>query len=83
MQKRIKDLHDYYEVITKVWAYFRKYYENYNADEALQGVYAFEEWAKYQGPRLYEFGMQLIRIAWKEAGELHEMRKENENDNKG
>lgn len=77
MQK-IRDVHEYYEVVTKVWAYFRKYYTNYDPDEALQGVYDFEEWAKNRGPRLYEFGMQLVRIAWKEVGELHEIRKKSE-----
>ena len=41
-------------------------------------MYDFENWVKYKGPRLYEFGMKLIKIAWKEVGELHEMRKENE-----
>ena len=78
MQMQIKDIHDYYEVITKVWAFFRKYYENYDADKALQGVEDFAKWAKYRGPRLYEFGMQLIRVAWKEVGELNEMREQNE-----
>ena len=78
MQKTIKDLHEYYEVITKAWAYFRKYYTNYDADEAYQGVKDFEDWLKYKGPRLYEFGMPLIKLAWKEVGELYEMRKENE-----
>lgn len=78
MQMQIKDIHDYYEIITKLWGYFRKFYENYDAEEALQGVYDFENWIKYKGPRLYEFGMKLIKIAWKEVGELHEMRKENE-----
>ena len=83
MQMRIKDIHDYYEVITKVWGFFRKFYENYDADGVLQEVEDFEKWAKYQGPRIYEFGMQLIRIAWKEVGELHEMRRKNEQENQG
>ena len=74
MQMQIKDVHDYYEVITKIWAYFRKFYTEYDADKALQGVEDFEAWLKYKGPRLYEFGMAIIRIAWKEVGELHEMR---------
>ena len=78
MQKTIKDTHEYYEVYTKVWAYFRKYYKDYDADAALQGVEDFADWLKYKGPRMYEFGMALIKIAWKEVGELHEMRKENE-----
>lgn len=82
MQKIIKDTHEYYEVYTKVWAYFRKYYNNYDAEEALQGVEDFAEWLKYKGPRLYEFGMSLIKIAWKEVGELYEMRKENEQTDK-
>jgi hypothetical protein len=77
MQKQIKDIHDYYEIITKLWGYFRKFYTNYDADQALQELKDFEEWVKYKGPRLYDFGMNLIRIAWKEVGELHEMRKEN------
>ena len=38
----------------------------------------FESWVKYKGPRLYEFGMKIIKIAWQEVGELHEMRKKNE-----
>jgi len=74
MQMKIKNIQDYYEVITKIWAYFRKFYTNYDADKALQEVQDFEAWLKYKGPRLYEFGMQIIRIAWKEVGELHEMR---------
>lgn len=78
MQMQIKDVHEYYEVITKVWAYFRKFYTEYDADKALEGVQDFEAWLKFKGPRLYEFGMQIIRIAWKEVGELHEMRKKNE-----
>ena len=76
MQKIIKDTHDYYEVYTKVWAYFRKFYKEYDAEEALQGVRDFEEWVKFKGPRLYEFGMKLIKIAWQEVGEIHELRKE-------
>ena len=78
MQMQIKDVHEYYEVITKVWAYFRKFYTEYDADKALEGVQDCEAWVKFKGPRLYEFGMQIIRIAWKEVGELHEMRKKNE-----
>lgn len=78
MQKTIKDTHEYYEVYTKVWAYFRKYYKDYDPDEALQGVRDFADWVKYKGPRMYEFGMALIKIAWREVGELYEMRKENE-----
>lgn len=78
MQKTIKDTHEYYEVYTKVWAYFRKYYKDYDADAALQGAEDFSDWLKFKGPRMYEFGMALIKIAWKEVGELHEMRKENE-----
>jgi len=81
MQMKIRDTHEYYEVYTKVWAYFRKYYKEYDADKALEGVREFEKWVKDKGPRLYEFGMQLIKIAWKEVGELHEMRKENEGTN--
>lgn len=81
MQMKIKDVHEYYEVITKVWAYFRKFYTNYDAEAALQGVMDFEEWAKYKGPRLYEFGRKLIKVAWQEVGELHEMRKQNEDQN--
>ena len=77
MQMQIKDIHDYYEVITKVWAYFRKYYEKYDADKALEDAQAFGEWVKYKGPRLYEFGQQIMRIAWKEVGQLHEMRVKN------
>lgn len=76
MQKQIKDVHEYYEIITKVWAYFRKFYKEYDAEEALQGVRDFEEWVKYKGPRLYEFGIKLIKIAWQEVGEIHELRKE-------
>lgn len=83
MVMQIKDIHDYYEIITKLWGYFRKFYEKYDAEEALQGVYDFEDWVKYKGPRLYEFGMKLIRILWAELGELNEMRKQNEeNQNK-
>ena len=82
MQKTIKDVHEYYEVITKLWAYFRKYYANYNPDEALQGVRDFEEWVKYKGPRLYEFGMKLVKVMWQEVGELHEMRLQNERTDK-
>lgn len=81
MQMQIKDIHDYYEIITKVWGFFRQFYENYDADKALEGVQDFEAWLKFKGPRLYEFGMQLIRIAWKEAGELHEIRGKNEQEN--
>ena len=77
MQKTIRDLQDYYEIITRIWAYFRKFYTEYNADAALQELLEFEKWVKTKGPRLYEFGMQIIKIAWKEVGELHEMRKEN------
>ena len=77
MQK-IRDIKDYYEVITKIWAYFRQFYTEYDADKALKGVQNFEAWLKYKGPRLYEFGMQIIRIAWKEVGELHELRKNGE-----
>lgn len=77
MQK-IRDIKDYYEVITKIWAYFRQFYTEYDADKALKGVQDFETWLKYKGPRLYEFGMQIIRIAWKEVGELHELRKNGE-----
>lgn len=76
MQKKISDIKVYYEVVTKVWTYFRKMYSEYDADQALQGVYDFEAWAKYKGPRIYEFGMKMIKLAWQEAGELHEMRKE-------
>lgn len=83
MVMQIKNIHDYYEIITKLWGYFRKFYEKYDAEEALQGVYDFEDWVKYKGPRLYEFGMKLIRILWAELGELNEMRKQNEeNQNK-
>lgn len=78
MQMKIKDVHEYYEVITKIWAFFRKYYADYDADKSLESVQEFEAWLKYKGPRLYEFGMQIIRIAWKEVGELHEMRIKNE-----
>jgi len=78
MQMKIKNIQDYYEVITKIWAYFRKFYTNYDADKALQEVQDFEAWLKYKGPRLYEFGMQIIKIAWKEVGELHEMRMKGE-----
>lgn len=78
MQMKIKNIQDYYEVITKIWTYFRKFYTNYDADKALQEVQDFEAWLKYKGPRLYEFGMQIIKIAWKEVGELHEMRMKGE-----
>lgn len=77
MQMQIRDIHDYYEVITKIWAYFRKFYTKYDPDQALQELQDFESWVKFKGPRLYEFGMQLIKIAWKEVGELHEMRVNN------
>ena len=77
MQMKIKDVHEYYEVVTKAWAYFRKFYANYDADKALEGVEDFEAWLKYKGPRLYEFGMKLIKIMWRETGELHEMRLQN------
>ena len=43
-----------------------------------KGVEDFADWVKYKGPRMYEFGMALIKIAWREVGELYEMRKENE-----
>ena len=81
MQMKIKDIRDYYEVITKVWTYFRKFYENYNADDALQGVEDFEAWVKYKGPRLYSFGMKLIKVAWQEVWEIQEMRDQNERTN--
>jgi len=80
MQMKIKDIRDYYEVVTKLWGYFRKFYTDYDAEAALQGVRDFEEWVKFKGPRLYEFGMKLIKIMWQEVGELHEMRAENEKD---
>ena len=81
MRKKIRDVHEYYEIITKIWAYFRKFYTEYNADKALAGVQEFESWVKYKGPRLYEFGMKIIKIVWQEVGELHEMRKQNEGEN--
>ena len=77
MQMKIKDVHEYYEIVTKCWAYFRKFYANYDADKALEGVEDFEAWLKYKGPRLYEFGMKLIKIMWRDTGELHEMRLQN------
>lgn len=80
MQMTIKDVHEYYEVVTRAWAYLRKYYTDYDAEAALQGVKDFEAWLKFKGPRLYEFGMKLIKIMWQEAGELHEMRIQNEKD---
>lgn len=75
---QIKDTHEYYEVITKIWAYFRKFYKDYDADKALAECQDFEEWLKYKGPRLYEFGMKIIRIVYIEVGELHEMRLKDE-----
>lgn len=81
MQKQIKDIHDYYDVITGIWRYFRKFYTNYDADLALKEYHDFGDKLKFKGPRLYEFGMALIKIAWKEVGELHEMRKQNEQEN--
>ena len=81
MQKQIKDIHDYYEIVTKLWSFFRKFYAEYDADLALKELKDFEQWVKFKGPRLYEFGMALIKIAWKEVGELHEMRKQNEQEN--
>lgn len=83
MQKTIKDVHEYYEVITKVWAFFRKFYSEYDADKSVEAVQEFESWLKFKGPRLYEFGMQIIKIAWNEVGELHEMREQNEQENQG
>ena len=47
MQKKIRDIHEYYEIITKIWAYFRKFYTEYNADKALAGVQEFESWVTY------------------------------------
>lgn len=81
MQKTIKDIHEYYEVITKIWAFFRKFYTDYDADKSVEAVQEFEAWIKYKGPRLYEFGMQIIRIAWRELGQLEEMRLQNEQEN--
>lgn len=78
MQMKIRDVHEYYEIITKIWAFFRKFYADYDSDKALQSVEEFETWLKFKGPRLYGFGMQIIKIAWKEVGELHEMRLKNE-----
>ena len=78
MQLTVRDIKEYYEVITKVWAYFRTYYTNYDADKALEDLQDFEAWAKYKGPRIYQFGMQIIKIAWKEVGEIHEIRKANQ-----
>ena len=77
MQMKIKDIHEYYEVVTKCWAYFKRLYTNYDADKALEELQDFESWVKYKGPRMYEFGMKLIKIMWKEVGELYEMRRQN------
>ena len=37
-----------------------------------------DRWVRDKGPRLLEFGMQRIKIGWKEVGELNESREENE-----
>ena len=37
MQK-MRDIKEYYEVITKIWAYFRQFYTEYDADKALEAV---------------------------------------------
>ena len=73
MQK-VRDVKEYYEVITRIWSFFRRFYTEYDADKALEEVENFEKWAKEGSPRIYQFGMQIMRIAWKEVGEIHEIR---------
>lgn len=74
MQK-IRDVKEYYEIITKIWAFFRAFYNDYDADKSVEEVQKFEKWLQGKGPRLYEFGMKIMKIAWKEVGEIHEQRK--------
>jgi len=74
------DIKNYYEVITEVWKFFKKYYAEFDGELALADIYKFEEHFKQKkyGPRVYDIAMRTIRMYWQEAGEVHEIKKNRE-----
>lgn len=75
MQK--DNLTAYHDIVVWAWKYFKKYYLEYDADKALtellEYVHKFEKES-----RLHEFAFRMCKVAWDEAGQLHEMRLQNE-----
>lgn len=59
----MNDIKNYYEVFTESWKFFKKYYECFDAAQALADIHDYEDKFKTKkyGPRVYDFAMRLIR----------------------